>query len=46
MIEKLEQLTVDQFIDLVCGNVNVVLGKHEVCSPEKIAITVRNIVIE
>ena len=46
MIEKLEQLTVDQFIDLVCGKVNVVLGKHEVCSPEKIAITVRNIIIE
>ena len=25
---------------------HVVLGKHEVCSPEKIAITVRNIIIE
>lgn len=46
MIDKLNQLTVDQFIDLVCGKVNVILGKHEVQSPEKIAITVRNIIIE
>lgn len=46
MIEKLEELTVDQFIDLVCGKVNVILGKHEVCSPEKISIAARNIVIE
>lgn len=46
MIGKLEQLTVDQFIDLVCGKVNVILSKHEICSPEKIAITVRNIIIE
>lgn len=46
MIEKLEQLTVDQFIDLVCGKVNVILGKHEVRSPEKIAVAVRNIIIE
>lgn len=46
MIEKLEQLTIDQFIDLVCGKVNVILDKHEVCSPEKIAMAVRNIIIE
>ena len=46
MIDKLNQLTVDQFIDLVCGKVNVILCKHEVQSPEQIAITVRNIIIE
>lgn len=46
MIEKLEQLTVDQFIDLVCGKVNVILDKHEICTPDKIAIVARNIIIE
>lgn len=46
MIEKLEQLTVDQFIDLVCGKVNVILDKHEICTPDKIAIAARNIIIE
>ena len=33
-------------VQFVLTQPHVVLGKHEVCSPEKIAITVRNIIIE
>lgn len=46
MIEKLENLTIAQFIDLICGDTSVLLGKHEVVSPERIALNVRNIVFE
>lgn len=46
MIEKLEHLTIAQFIDLVCGNTGVLLGKHEFVSPSRLGLTVRNIVFE
>lgn len=46
MKEKLEQLTLSQFVDLVCGNIKVLLGKHETASPTKLAVATRNIVLE
>ena len=46
MIEKLEQLTVSQFVDLVCGDTSVLICKHEVVSPEKLAKATRSIVFE
>lgn len=46
MIEKLEQLTLSQFVDLVCGDTEVLLRKHEVADPDKLAIAMRNIVME
>lgn len=46
MIEKLEQLTVSQFVDLVCGDTSVLIGKHEVVSPEELAKATRSIVFE
>lgn len=46
MIEKLEKLTLSQFIDMVCGNTDVLLSRHEVANSDKLALAVRNIVIE
>ncbi|MCM1142001.1 MAG: hypothetical protein NC453_25815 [Muribaculum sp.] len=46
MITKLEGLTAAQFIDLVCGDTSVLLSKHEIVSPGKVAIVTRNIVCE
>lgn len=46
MKEKLEQLTLSQFVDLVCGNTKVLLGKHETSIPAKLAVATRNIVLE
>ena len=46
MIEKLEQLTIGQFIDLVCGDTSVLTGKREIVSEAKMAIALRNIVFE
>lgn len=46
MIEKLEQLTLSQFVDLVCGDTNVLLGKHEIGNNDKLTIATRNIVLE
>lgn len=46
MIEKLEKLTLSQFIDMVCGNTDALLSRHEVANPDKLAIAVRNIVME
>lgn len=46
MIEKLEQLTIGQFIDLVSGDTSVLGSKREILSPLKVAITMRNIVFE
>lgn len=46
MIEKLEQLTLSQFVDLVCGNTSVLLVNHEIGNPTKIAVATRNIVFE
>lgn len=46
MKEKLEDLTVAQFVDLVCGNAKVLLGKLEAASPAKLALAMRDIVFE
>lgn len=46
MIEKLEQLTLSQFVDLVCGDTSVLHDKHEIVSSDKLAVATRNIVLE
>lgn len=46
MKEKLEELTVSQFLELICGNSRVLLGKNEVATPTKIVLAMRNIIIE
>lgn len=46
MKEKLEELTLSQFIDLVCGDTSVLLGKREIGNADKLTITTRNIVLE
>ena len=46
MKTKLEDLTTAEFIDLVCGNKSVLLGKHEIPNPYKQTIALRNIVME
>lgn len=46
MITKLDQLTAAEFIDLVCGSKDVLLGKHEVPNPYKMTIALRNIIME
>lgn len=45
MIERLDQLTVAEFIDLLCGDTSVITGKHFV-KPDKVADAVRNIIFE
>lgn len=46
MIEKLEQLTIDQFINLICGDSAVLVDKVEKVPQEKVAAAIRNIVFE
>lgn len=46
MKENLEQLTLSQFVDLVCGDTSVLLAKHEIPNPNKVAVATRNIVLE
>lgn len=46
MIETLDRLTVAQFVDLLCGDVSVLLPKHEIASPEKLTIASRNIIFQ
>lgn len=46
MKTRLDELTTAEFIDLVCGNNNVLLGRHEIANPSKVAIAMRNIVME
>ncbi len=46
MKTRLDQLTTAEFIDLVCGNRNVLFGKHEVPNPYNVTIALRNIVME
>ncbi len=46
MIEKLEQLTVAQFVDLICGDTTVLLGKREIVAPAKLTECARNILLE
>ena len=46
MIERLEQLTMEQFIGMVSGNTDVLRGKHEIVAPDKLALAMRDIVME
>lgn len=46
MKERLDQLTLSQFIDLICGDFDALLAKHEIGNAEKLAIATRNIVFE
>jgi hypothetical protein len=46
MKTKLAQLTAAKFIELVCGNKDVLLGKHEVPNFYKLTIAMRTIVME
>lgn len=46
MKKKLEQLTLSQFVDLVCGDMRVLLGPREIGNPDKLAIATRDIVLE
>lgn len=46
MKTRLDQLTTAEFIDLVCGNKDVLFSKHEMPSPYKLTIALRNIVME
>ena len=46
MIERLEQLTVGQFVDLVCGDTSVLIGKREVVNEAVLVVAMRNIVFE
>lgn len=48
MIEKLEQLTMSQFIDMVSGNTDVLRDRFEIMSPapDKLSRAMRDIVME
>ena len=46
MKTKLEDLTAAQFIDLACGDHSVIVGRHEIVGSDKVAIAVRNIIME
>jgi len=46
MKTKLEHLTTAEFIDMLCGKSDVLLGKHEIQSPRKIVKTMHNIIME
>lgn len=46
MKDTLDQLTIGQFIDLVCGDTSVLTDKREVVSQTKLAVVMRNIVFE
>lgn len=46
MKERLEQLTMGQFIDLACGKVDVILSKSEITTADRKTLTVRNLIFE
>lgn len=46
MKERLDQLTLAQFVDLLCGDTSVLLSQHEVGNTEKMAAASRAIVME
>lgn len=46
MIEKLEQLSIGQFIDLLCGDTSILTSKREIVSEAKVTNAIRNIVFE
>ena len=46
MKTRLDELTAAEFIELVCGNKDVLLGKHEMPNADKLTIALRNIIME
>lgn len=46
MIKRLDELTMSRFIDLLCGDMEVLRHKHEIVSAKKLALARRDIVIE
>ena len=46
MITKLEQLTLSQFVDLITGNTSILHRKVEIPNQAKLAVVVRDIVME
>lgn len=46
MRTRLDELTTAEFIELVCGNKDVLLGKHEVPNQYKLTVALRDIVME
>ena len=46
MKEKLEQLTLSNFVDLISGDTSVLLERHESSNIDELTIATRNIVLE
>ena len=46
MIKDLSQLTISQFIDLVCGDISVLEDPHGLKSEIELTVTIRNILLE
>ena len=46
MIERLDQLTIAQFVELICGNTKVLHPNHITVNPAKLASTTRALVLE
>lgn len=46
MITRLEELTMQQFIDLCCGDYDILCHKHEIVDEEILAKTARDIIVE
>lgn len=46
MKDKLEYLSISEFIDLVCGEIDVILSKHEIAGEDKKALITRNLIFE
>lgn len=46
MIERLDQLTMSRFIDLVCGDTGALTSKGEAADPAILSATARNIIFE
>lgn len=46
MIERLEQLSMEAFINLVAGDFSVLKSRHEIVSDTKLALAARDIVME
>ena len=45
MKTRLDQLTMAEFIELLCGNTSVVMGKHEFPDPKKLEKNVRDLIL-
>lgn len=45
MKTRLDQLTMAEFIELLCGNTSVVMGKHEFPDPKRLERNVRDLIL-